>query len=328
MLWHFTNRLLKYICMIIWHLTNKHIYLHHEKALYQKTLFTTIIWHLTNKFFKKYICIMLWHLTNLKIYLHDDLALNQQTVIYLHQNKALYHKKYISIMICYVIKRHFEYICITIIWHLINQSFNKKYLHHVITHYQRLLKGGLHQKNNNFFFCFKWYHERSWIQEKTFKTYENLCHCENIPFMHIRIREMGQVGRGLLDVTRRQYIKYSTGKLLFLPSGLTIKKTRRMASAKCSRATTGFSTSYGRGKYWLIYQKPGGQEKDRPFTTVVSRAPDSFGKESGAYPCARVGQNHMHTIKTNFPSFCHSIYVSCIFWVWRTPFCARFIQPK
>ena len=49
---------------------------------------------------------------------------------------------------------------------------------------------------------------------------------ENTPFMHIRIREKtsnGPVGRGLLDVTRRQYIKYSTGKLLFLPSGLTIK---------------------------------------------------------------------------------------------------------
>ena len=80
--------------------------------------------------------------------------------------------------------------------------------------------------------------------------------------------QMGPVGRGLHNVTRRQYIKYSTGKLLFLPSGLTIKKTRRMASAKCSRTTTGFSTSYGRGKYWLIYQKPGGQEKGRPFTTV------------------------------------------------------------
>ena len=39
---------------------------------------------------------------------------------------------------------------------------------------------------------------------------------------------MGPVGRGLRDVTRRQYIKYSTGKLLFLPSGLTIKKTRRI----------------------------------------------------------------------------------------------------
>ena len=46
------------------------------------------------------------------------------------------------------------------------------------------------------------------------------------------------------------------------------KKARRMVSAKCSRATTGFSTSYGRGKYWLIYQKPRGQEKGRPFTTV------------------------------------------------------------
>ena len=57
--------------------------------------------------------------------------------------------------------------------------------------------------------------------------YENLCHCENTPFMHIRIREKisnGPVGRSLRDVTKRQYIKYSTGKLLFLPSGLTIKK--------------------------------------------------------------------------------------------------------
>ena len=88
--------------------------------------------------------------------------------------------------------------------------------------------------------------------------------------MHIRIREKisnGPVGRGLRDVTRRQYIKYSTGKLLFLPSGLTIKKTRKMASVKC-RATTAFSTSCGRGKYWLIYQKPGGQERGQPFTTV------------------------------------------------------------
>ena len=45
--------------------------------------------------------------------------------------------------------------------------------------------------------------------------------------MHIQIREKisnGAVGRGLCDVTRRQYIKYSTGKLLFLPSELTIKK--------------------------------------------------------------------------------------------------------
>ena len=42
---------------------------------------------------------------------------------------------------------------------------------------------------------------------------------------------------------------------------MTIKKRRRMTSAKCSRATTGLSTSYGRGKYWLIYEKPGGQAK-------------------------------------------------------------------
>ena len=45
--------------------------------------------------------------------------------------------------------------------------------------------------------------------------------------MHIRIREKisnGPVGRGLRDVTRRQFIKTSTGKLCFLPSGLTIKK--------------------------------------------------------------------------------------------------------
>ena len=60
-----------------------------------------------------------------------------------------------------------------------------------------------------------------------FFNYENLYHCENTPFMHIRIREKisnGPVGRGLRDVTRRQFIKTSTGKLFFLPSGLTIKK--------------------------------------------------------------------------------------------------------
>ena len=45
--------------------------------------------------------------------------------------------------------------------------------------------------------------------------------------MHIRIREKisnGPVRRGLRDVTRRQFIKNSTGKLFFLPSGLTTKK--------------------------------------------------------------------------------------------------------
>ena len=35
---------------------------------------------------------------------------------------------------------------------------------------------------------------------------------------------MGPMGRGLRDVTRRQFSKNSTGKLFFLPSGLTIKK--------------------------------------------------------------------------------------------------------
>ena len=35
---------------------------------------------------------------------------------------------------------------------------------------------------------------------------------------------MAPVGRGLRDITRRQFIKNSMGKLLFLPSGLTIKK--------------------------------------------------------------------------------------------------------
>ena len=35
---------------------------------------------------------------------------------------------------------------------------------------------------------------------------------------------MGPVGRSLRDVTRRQFIKNSTGQLFFLPSGLTIKK--------------------------------------------------------------------------------------------------------
>ena len=35
---------------------------------------------------------------------------------------------------------------------------------------------------------------------------------------------MGPMGRSLRDVTRRQFRKNSTGKLFFLPSGLTIKK--------------------------------------------------------------------------------------------------------
>ena len=35
---------------------------------------------------------------------------------------------------------------------------------------------------------------------------------------------MGPMGRSLRDVTRRQFSKNSTGKLFFLPSGLTIKK--------------------------------------------------------------------------------------------------------
>ena len=42
------------------------------------------------------------------------------------------------------------------------------------------------------------------IQEKKFFNYENLCHCENTPFMHIGVRENisnGPVGRGLRDVT-------------------------------------------------------------------------------------------------------------------------------
>ena len=47
--------------------------------------------------------------------------------------------------------------------------------------------------------------------------------------MHIRITltekiQSGPVGRGLHDVTRRQFIKKFTGKLFFLPSGLTIKE--------------------------------------------------------------------------------------------------------
>ena len=89
--------------------------------------------------------------------------------------------------------------------------------------------------------------------------------------MHIRIREKisNGAGRGarFTYVTRRQYIKYSTGKLLFLPSGLTIKKHGEWLQ----RSVLGPPPALARpadGKYWLIYQKPGGQEKGRPFTTV------------------------------------------------------------
>ena len=56
---------------------------------------------------------------------------------------------------------------------------------------------------------------------------EDLCHCENTPFMHILIREKisnGPWGAVYVTSQRRQFIKNSTGKLFFLPSGLTIKK--------------------------------------------------------------------------------------------------------
>ena len=49
-----------------------------------------------------------------------------------------------------------------------------------------------------------------------FLNYENLCHCENTPFMHILIREKisnGPVGHGLRDATRRQVVKNSTGSV-------------------------------------------------------------------------------------------------------------------
>ena len=96
--------------------------------------------------------------------------------------------------------------------------------------------------------------------------------------MHIRIREKisnGPVGGSLRDVTRRQFIKKSTGKLFFLPSGLTIKKQGEWLQQSVlgpppalAHPTDEVSIAYGRGKYWLIYQKHGGQEKGRPFTTV------------------------------------------------------------
>ena len=40
----------------------------------------------------------------------------------------------------------------------------------------------------------------------------------------VRKFQNGPVGRGLREVTRRQFNKNSTGKLFFLPSGLTTKK--------------------------------------------------------------------------------------------------------
>ena len=73
---------------------------------------------------------------------------------------------------------------------------------------------------------------------------------------------------GAVYLTSQGDSTLNIGKAIVSALWIDHKKTRRMASAKCSRATTGFSTSCGRGKYWLIYQKPGGQEKGRPFTTV------------------------------------------------------------
>ena len=86
-----------------------------------------------------------------------------------------------------------------------------------------LLKGGLHQKKTFFF-----------VSNDTMKGPESRKFFLKIS-VTVKIHplctsgserkfQMGPVGSGLRDVTRRQYIKYSTGKLLFLPSGLTIKK--------------------------------------------------------------------------------------------------------
>ena len=98
-------------------------------------------------------------------------------------------------------------------------------------------------------------------RKNIFFNYENFCHSENTPFMDIRIREKisnRPVECGLRDVTMTQYIKYSTGKLLFLLSGLTIKKQGEWLQ----RSVLG-------PPYWLIYQKPGGQEKGQPNRSLL-----------------------------------------------------------
>ena len=52
-----------------------------------------------------------------------------------------------------------------------------------------MVKGRLAPKKNNFFFVsndtMKGPESRNFFK----KNYKNLCHCENTPFMHIRIRE-------------------------------------------------------------------------------------------------------------------------------------------
>ena len=91
------------------------------------------------------------------------------------------------------------------------------------------LKGGLHPKKKTFFF----------VSNDTMKGPESRKKFLKIIKISVTVKihplctsgserkfQMGPVGRGLRDVTRRQYIKYSTGKLLFLPSGLTIKKNK------------------------------------------------------------------------------------------------------
>ena len=92
------------------------------------------------------------------------------------------------------------------------------------------LKGGLHQKKNFFFVSndtsndtMKGPESRKFFL-KTMKISVTVKIHPLCTSGSERKFQMGPVGRGLRDVTRRQFIKYSTGKLLFLPSGLTIKK--------------------------------------------------------------------------------------------------------
>ena len=90
----------------------------------------------------------------------------------------------------------------------------------------KCLKGGLHQKIRNFFLVSNDTMKGTESRKKNFKTMKISVTVKIHPLCTSgseRKFQNGPVGRDLRDITRRQFSKNSTGKLFFLPSGLTTK---------------------------------------------------------------------------------------------------------
>ena len=97
----------------------------------------------------------------------------------------------------------------------------------VPSEYFENFKGRLAPKKNNFYFVSNDTMKGPQSRKKILKTMKISVTAKIHPLCTSgseRKFQMGPVGRGLRDVTRRLFIKNSTGKLCFLLSGLTIKK--------------------------------------------------------------------------------------------------------